>query len=270
MENRDVFVFDGFNFGLRHSRDKAPDNTKFMLHNHNDIYEIMLFLNGDAEFHVEGSVYKLQPFDIVLTRPFEMHHIVCGTDKPYERVLLFINSQYFKNQGREAFLDVFENRPLGKDNLIPAKTVKETLAEPIKRAERYVSENALAVADGAVTEFLYLLNNSKKAAYSPKPQDQRVSDIIMYINENLSGPITLDALSEKFFTDKYYLCKIFKKNTGYTLNQYINYKRILLARELHSLGQSLLEASVNAGFNNYSHFYRMCVKQTGSPPKNMS
>lgn len=270
MESRDVFVFDGFGFGLRHSCDKAPDNAKFKLHNHNDIYEIMLFLDGDAEFHVEGSVYKLKPFDMVLTRPFEMHRIICRSNKPYERILIFINTDYFKSSNRGEFLSIFEDRQLGKDNLIPAKLVKETLFETVKRAERYVNENALAVAECAVMEFLYLLNNSKKAAYSPKPQDKRVSDIIMYINENLNEAISLDGIAERFFIDKYYLCKIFKKNTGYTLNQYINYKRILLVRELHSSGQSLLEASVNAGFNNYSHFYRMCVKQTGNPPKAMS
>lgn len=269
MVNKDVFVFPGFSFGLRHSKDIMPDNAKFRLHNHNDIYEIILFLSGDAEFHVEGSVYRLKPYDIVLTRPFEMHHIVCLSDKPYERIVIFINADYFKKNNCETLLEIFENRQLGKDNLIPAKLVRDTLMEPVKRAERYAEEGALPVANGAVIEFLYLLNRSKSSAYSPKPQDQRISDIIMYINENLSESITLDNLAERFYIDKYYLCKIFKKNTGYTLNQYINYKRLLLVRELHARGQSLLEASENAGFNNYSHFYRMCIKQTGRPPKKL-
>jgi AraC-like DNA-binding protein len=269
MINKDVFVFPDYNFGLRHSEDITPDNKKFKLHNHNDIYEIMLFINGDAEFHVEGSIYKLNPYDIVLTRPFEMHHIVCRSDKPYERVLLFINNDYFKKNKCEKLSDIFENRPIGKNNLIPSELVQKTLIEPLKRAEHYVDEGAFAVANGAVIEFLYLLNRLDKSAYSSKPKDRRISDIIMYINENLNENITLDGISEKFYIDKYYLCKIFKKNTGYTLNQYINYKRLLLARELHASGQSLLEASTNAGFNNYSHFYRMCVRQTGSPPKNM-
>ena len=55
-----------------------------------------------------------------------------------------------------------------------------------------------------------------------------------------------------------------------SLSQYINHKRILLVRELHTQGQSLLEASTNAGFNNYSHFYRQYVKKTGMTPKNMN
>jgi AraC-like DNA-binding protein len=183
--------------------------------------------------------------------------------------LLFINNDYFKKNRCEKFSDIFENRPIGKNNLIPSELVQKTLIEPLKRAEHYVDEGAFAVANGAVIEFLYLLNRLDKSAYSSKPKDRRISDIIMYINENLNENITLDGISEKFYIDKYYLCKIFKKNTGYTLNQYINYKRLLLARELHASGQSLLEASTNAGFNNYSHFYRMCVRQTGSPPKNM-
>lgn len=266
---KDVFVFDGFNFGFRHSRDTAPDNAKFRLHNHNDIYEIMLFLGGEAEFCVEGSVYKLKPYDIVFVRPFEMHRIECLSDKAYERALLFVNRNYFADESCAAFSEIFENRPLGKDNLIGAKFAKENLVDAVKRIEKYVNAGEMVVANCAVTEFLYLLNKSKKDAYSPKPQDKRISDIIIYINENLSENISLDELAEKFYIDKFYLCKIFKQNIGYTLNQYINYKRLLLVRERRSMGESLLEASVNAGFNNYSHFYRMCVKQTGSPPKDM-
>ncbi len=266
---KDVFVFEGFDFGFRHSKDVMPDNAKFKLHNHNDIYEIMLFLGGDAEFHVEGSVYALEPYDVVLTRPFEMHRIMCLSGKAYERSLLFVNRSYFDDNRCSSFSEIFENRPLGKDNLIPAKLVKETLTEIARRIEKYVNAGELVVANGAVTEFLYMLNQAGRSAYSPKPQDKRISDIIMYINENLSESISLDDLAEKFYIDKYYLCKMFKKNTGYTLNQYVNYKRLLLARELHSRGQSLLEASINAGFNNYSHFYRMCVKQTVSSTKDM-
>ena len=64
-----------------------------------------------------------------------------------------------------------------------------------------------------------------------------------------------------------YLCKIFKSITGYTINHYINYKRLLLVRELHSKGQTLLEASTAAGFNSYAHFYKMYKKEFGESPR---
>ena len=179
---------------------------------------------------------------MLITRPFEMHHIRCLSAKPYERIILYLSTEYFKQNRCEEFEDIFINRPPGTGNLIPSDIVKDDLLNPINRISVYIHNGSLTAANG----------------------------VIMYINEHLSETITLDFLSEKFFINKYHLCKLFKKNTGYTLSQYINHKRILLVRELHTQGQSLLEASTNAGFNNYSHFYRQYVKKTGMTPKNMN
>lgn len=265
----DLKIIPDYGFGISGSRDVSPDDSTFMLHNHNDVYEIVLFLNGDAQFHAEGSVYKIKPYDILMTRPFEMHRIHCLSAKPYERRVLYIAKDYFARNNCEEFSAIFENRELGTGNIIPAENVKDTLLEPLNRIAKYTEEKAYKVANAALIEFLYLLNNVKKTASRSVMRDKRISAVILYINENLGERITLDELSEKFFIDKYHLCRTFKKSTGYTLNQYINYKRLLLVRELHANGQSLLEASVNAGFNNYSHFYRMYVKENGTPPKFM-
>ena len=270
MNERTITIFPDMDFGLVRCYDELPDNNDFRLHDHSDIYEIVLFLGGDAEFYVEGNVYRLKPYDMVITRPFEMHHIKCLSKKPYERIILYIGTDYFeKNRCRE-FENIFTERAPGTGNLIPSDIVKDTLLNSVNRMSVYIREGSLTAANGVLIEFLYLLNGSKSAISPSKSRDKRISDIIMYINEHLSEKITLDFLSEKFFINKYHLCKIFKKNTGYTLSQYINHKRILLVRELHAGGQSLLEASTNAGFNNYSHFYRLYVSKTGMTPKNMN
>lgn len=93
-----------------------------------------------------------------------------------------------------------------------------------------------------------------------------MSAISLYINAHLSDNLSLDILAKEFFTAKNYMCRVFKNYTGYTINQYINYKRILFAQELHKNGQSLLQASMNAGFNSYANFYKAYVKQIGKCP----
>lgn len=262
-------LIPGYSFGVSYSRDINPDSSQFMLHNHDDVYELVLFVNGDAEFHAEGSVYKLKPYDMLITRPGELHHIICVSKKPYERYVLYISRDYLKNSNCAEFAKIFEDRALGEGNLIPAETVRESLLETFNRLYKYAEDKIYLVADAVLVEFLYLLNNAKKPPSRATVRDKRVVEVIKYINENLSEPLKLDLLAERFYVDKYHLCRIFKRSTGYTLNRYINYKRLLLVRELHAQGQSLLEASTNAGFNNYSHFYRMYLKQNGEPPGKM-
>lgn len=270
MAKNSVLVFPDTDFGLTHHIDTHPDSIDFKLHQHDDVYEIALFMRGDAEFYVEGNVYKLKPYDLIITRPFEMHHIRCLSSKPYERIILYITPEFFEKYRCREYEDILLNRSAGEGNVIPSDIVKDLLVNPLNRISVYTHDGALAAAGAVVVEFLYLLNNTSNAISPARSKDQRISNIIQYINEHLSEQITLDFLSEKFYINKYHLCKIFKKNTGYTLSQYINHKRILLVRELHAGGQSLLEASTNAGFNNYSHFYRMYVKKTGMTPKNMN
>lgn len=262
-------IFDKVGFGLSRSRDASPDSSQFILHNHNDVYEIVLFINGDAEYHAEGNVYKVKPYDMLIARPFELHRIVCRPGTPYERIVLSVETSFFSKNECERLTAVFENRSLGCGNLISGSIVKEELLESFNRICRYVELNELIIARAALIEFLYLLNHAEHSTTRTIVHDKRISGIIKYINTHLSDEITLEQLAEEFYINKYHLCRIFKKSTGYTVNRYINYKRLLVVRELHAKGQSLLEASINAGFNNYSHFYRMYVKQNGDTPKNM-
>lgn len=269
MNDDRVVIFPDMYFGLSYKIDENPNNLEFKLHNHNDIYEIVLLLDGDCEFCVEGNTYQLTPYDIVMTRPFEMHHIVCLTERTYERIILYINADYFVKNHCEHLREVFENRNLGTKNLIPAQMVQGDILSCINRIHRYVKEGECSVARGVLMEFLYLINHTKTLPKDNETKDKRIRDVILYINQHLTQPLSLQELSQKFYIDKYYLCKTFKKNTGYTLNQYINYKRILLVQKLHQSGESLTQASANAGFNNYSNFYKIYLKQMGKPPKSM-
>lgn len=266
----DVIKIDpSLGFSVVHKLDKNPSTRVYKLHNHDDIYEIVLLLRGDCEFEVEGNTYKIKPGDIAFTRPFEFHHIVCRTDKPYERIVMYLTTDFFKQSSLEKYLDIFERRELGTGNIVSSDLTGGAERECIQRILRYFSECAYDVANGIITEFLYLLNKPKRVSDDFFTKNERIRDIIVYINSNLSEDLRLDDISQKFFIDKHYLCKSFKKNTGYTVNRYINYKRIMLAQELHRSGQTLLQASMNAGFNSYAHFYKTYVKQTGKPPKSM-
>ncbi len=256
-------------FTVIHKKNTVPNTLQFSPHNHDDIYEIMLFLGGDCEFNVEGNSYKLKAYDITFTRPFELHNIVCISKKAYERIILYIKKDFFSAKGREKYLDIFENRELGTGNIISYDLTDGTERKCINKINEYYSEGARDVAECAVTEFLYIINKTKYVSAGTLAGNERIRDVIIYINNNLSERLLLDDIADRFFINKYYLCKYFKKYTGYTIGQYINFKRILLAQEYHRSGQTLLQASINAGFNSYAHFYKTYVSRMGKSPKEM-
>ncbi len=88
-----------------------------------------------------------------------------------------------------------------------------------------------------------------------------------FIDEHISEELSLDVVAENFGMSKHYLCHLFKKNTGYTVIQYVKHKRLCLAKEYYISGRNLLEAATMAGFKSYSNFYRAYCSEFGKAPR---
>ena len=60
---------------------------QYLVHAH-ETYELVIFLKGDASFLVEGMEHRLEPYDIMISRPGEMHQIFHHSTAEYERIVL--------------------------------------------------------------------------------------------------------------------------------------------------------------------------------------
>lgn len=97
---------------------------------------------------------------------------------------------------------------------------------------------------------------------------QSVSQVLLdYIDQHYTEEINRKDLAEIVFLSPDYLAKIFKKETGYTLINYITHKRITRSKEL------LLETDTavyliasQVGYDNYSYFTKTFKKLTGISP----
>lgn len=255
-----------------HSIDKVPTVANFKLHNHNNLNEILILLKGNCEFHAEGSVYSLNPFDAVVAHSDEMHRM--RHKEPlsyYERIVINIHNGFFTKYDCVEFKKLFTSRPLGANNLIPSHlTVENNIIEIINNIDSTLSTDKNVpeiVVRSKIIELLYKLNKISPTSKNDNIQNVQLKKILIYINENLTSPMTLESIAEKFYITKYHLCRIFKKQTGFSVNKYITHKRILLVRELYSQGKTLLEASSEAGFGNYSNFYKIYKNETGKSPR---
>jgi AraC-like DNA-binding protein len=255
------------NFRFNHSCDIEPKQEPFILHNHSNRFEVILFISGDITYQVEGSIYYPQLHDILIVQPYELHSLVLHGNTTYERIVLSIYSDFFVKNNCEEFKDIFRNRPVGSGNLLPSKITMESGAlDAIKRIEQYLKDGATLIANCALMEFLYLLNKNCSHESQPQVIDKRIKNIIMYINEHITEDLSLNQLADMFFLNKSHLCRKFKTATGLTLSQYINYKKVLLVQELYEQGTTLAEASLNVGFSNYSYFYKVYRKIIGKSP----
>lgn len=256
-------------FGFMHVAETDVEPKKFQLHNHRDQQEIYIFLRGDAEFVVEGTIYRLHPYDIIIAQSFEMHHVRHRDLSFYERMVISVDNSFFVKNNCEKYKEIFVNRPLGVNNRISSETLKAfELPQLLKRIEDYYfdDDDEKTAVRAAIIELLYILNKAGNKTEKSAYHNEHIKEIILYINEHLKDEISLDEITSEFYISKGHLCRSFKKHTGYTVNQYITYKRLMLARELVTQGMSWLEASENAGFGSYSSFYKVFCRTYGHSP----
>ena len=262
------------NLHYSHSYNESYSSVTTHIHNG---FEIFCLVDGSITYHVEGKRYTLNKNDIVITNSKELHRIVVDPTLPYERVFLQVKPEFVSafNMDDYNILGFIQNRKLGEFNKIHSSDV---ISYGIDKYFSDIESNALKnlpesqiVIKALVAQMLVAINSifSKNNIEIKNniEYDKRVVKILEYINNNLQERITLDKLEGEFFISKYYLCELFKKNTGFAVLEYITYKRILKAEELMCSGFSILEASNTVGFGDYSNFYKSFKKIMGMSPQ---
>lgn len=98
------------------------------------------------------------------------------------------------------------------------------------------------------------------------PVSPRVRPILLYIDENLSEPLSLEQIASQFFISKTYLCRLFKGSTGVSVMEYMIEERISRACILLEQGYSVQKVGELSGFSDNSHFIRTFRKRKGVSP----
>lgn len=98
-------------------------------------------------------------------------------------------------------------------------------------------------------------------------KQQDLLEIKNHLDKNYSQKITLDELSEIFFINKYYLTRIFKKQFGVSINNYLLQIRITHAKQLLRFTEKTVEEiGIECGMGTLYYFSRMFKKVEGISP----
>lgn len=125
----------------------------------------------------------------------------------------------------------------------------------------------LAHGESTLTErtavFTQILSHLYGGVEPQSIADQVAAFMARHLNEELS----LERLSAQFHFSKNHLINLFKSERGTTPACYWNQLKLQKAKHLLEAtsdpSQTVAEA---CGFNNYSHFYRLFVRETGLSP----
>lgn len=149
---------------------------------------------------------------------------------------------------------------------IPDGTTYATYTEKNEESNMAILTGAMSVLLGAIAE---------KTRFVPRKvmsQNSLVCDILTYASSNLSGDLSLIALSNVFHYSKEHLSRLLGRYITEGWNNYVNRLRVrktdLLIKSQTKM--SVLECAFACGFESSNTFYRAYKKEFGVSPRHAS
>lgn len=255
-------------FNFKYAVDYISNRRQFRMHYHT-YPEIYLLVKGDANFYIEGAIYKLEPYDIILVPPYMIHQPYPQLNTQFERYFLNIYPEFYDYMRCEEYKQIFSQ----SDNFmykIPNRIVKKTNYVDVLNDIRTYSDNfknmdktVIKYKVGELLHILYSIENYETF----NTQNPVIQEIIDYIDNSFQTITNLNEIAAHFNYAKSHLCFIFKKATGITIANYITSKRIEAVKFDFSNGKSLSSACIDAGFNTYGNFAYNYKKIYGKAPR---
>lgn len=113
----------------------------------------------------------------------------------------------------------------------------------------------------------YTLNRLESLIQIETEEDYSIDRIIAYIHEHLEEDIRCNELAAHFHLNPDYLTRVFKKEAGQTLKEFITSERIAVAQGLlRTTSIPVGMVAAKAGFGSLSHFSKVYQKALGRTP----
>ncbi len=263
-------------FKYFHLKDKK--NMEFQCHYH-DFDKIIIFISGTVIYLIEGKSYKLKPWDILFVSSTEVHRPIISPDESYERIIIWINKNFLEKHSsiNGYLLTCFNLASVRKHNMLRLNTNNidrlKLILFTLENENSSVDFGSNILRNSLLIQLMVYMNrlfleNKIDDSINDVEYDERIVKIIEYINKNLSSTLTIENISSNFYINKYYLMHKFKEQTGFTLHNFIQQKRLLHAASLIKKGDQITRVYLDCGFGDYSSFTRAFKKMFELSPKN--
>ena len=259
------------NFRLFHLR--SAQGTQVDYHYH-EFCKVLLLLSGGGGYSIDGQRYLLQAGDIVLLGSRSIHRPELDPHTPYERIIIYISPEYLQRCST-ADCDLTEIFSGEKGHVLRLKDAQRRtvfhLAASLERDLQQEDYGREILSSAGLLRLLVeigrAMRHSEDSGPGPvMPRNERIREIIGYLDAHLTEDIDIDDLAQTFFISKYHMMRLFRQETGTTIHLYVTQKRLMLARHYINSGMRATEACYRCGFRSYSSFTRACAKHFGATP----
>lgn len=242
-------------------------------HTHNAL-EIYFTLSDLPDVLLNNKVSKVSRNSLIIIPQNHVHQLFNQKLKVYERYIITINTLWLKKVFSYS-LNIMDyaisaNHPI----IIPLTEHKSTILKTTLEVNytlfTYKSLfgytiffSLLEILDSIIKDSLQKNKSSQRLI---TPSQKKINQIIEFINENISEPITVQQIADEIHLNKDYMARLFKEHTHSTLGHYIAVQKTSLAQTMLLQGNTVTQVQEKLGFSSYAYFHKFFKKMTGLSP----
>lgn len=252
------FYIEDYDIHMKYARG-MPSVEGREFHDYN---EIVLFLDGNAQFISKNIQLNLIEETLVIIPKESFHQFSVKTPESYERFILgFKNPDNIGSLIKDVMTDVsvISNPNSSILNIFHAliKVSKSNLNNTEKILSIRAGITALLIElklfSGTQIEKHFLVSKQTKKALN-------------YIDTHYAEDLSLNSIANYLNISVSSLSHGFKKDLNISVYKYLTEKRLSVTRQLIEKGKTLNEAAFLSGFKDYSSFFRLYKNHFGNPP----
>ena len=254
------------------------ESLEFPPHWHEEI-ELIYVLEGKLMAGLNHDTYFLQPRDILLISPGDVHYFFSHS-KPNRCVVLrfampFLDS-FSMEMGHRRFTSPLLQPPArekGEDPACVYSILERQILEMVKEQQnkekgyQMVLKARLYDIGAALVRNVPTEINSSRDRSKQLSRLERLQKVFRYVEERYAEGITLKEIARVANFSIYHFTRFFKEATGMTFNQYLSNLRIRRAVQyLRDTEDPVTEVAFKTGFNSIKTFNRVFKEITGFSP----
>jgi AraC-like DNA-binding protein len=266
-----------FPFSFIYRDTKSPQNE---LPDHiHDYYEIVFVYSGKGTFFIDDHFYDIQKGDVFLIPNDTIHRAMPDMDEPVTSTIIFFSPTLLYNiliDDVFSFFNLFEmakkvgnyKMALPLENQQKMKEQLLTIYQEMQKSEPGHKHASLLIVHQIILDLYRAHMDNKQHLMEPNTYGPDwVKEILVYINNNLSQPLSLTELAGQALVSTSHFSRVFKQTTGMGLTVYLNSKRVIKAKELLiETNYSVSYIAEICGFESMTHFHRIFKKYIDITP----
>ena len=220
-------------------------------------HDITYIMKGNARYTVNGVVHELKPGDLLYLTEGDIKEAITY---PHNLMQCFaINFTLRQKSSNKPLFPIVNHIGLRQDiiDLFRELTISWT-----EQQDGYIIKTRalfMLILHRLMEIILYDVDS--------KPGDYRVNKITRHIAMHYSEKLTVKDLAQQVGLDIDYFGRLFKRETGLTVHQYIAKIRVRNAENMLQSGNcKVQEAAEHCGFSDTFHFYKLFRTLRGFPP----